>query len=77
MAVTIKLHGIEAVVEDLRWKCENVLLRRLLETIPLERRRDLYTPWPDYTIAQMAAKALGGKIIEATDPPEYVAGRVY
>jgi hypothetical protein len=58
------------------WNSANSNLAEILSIFtPLDI--ETYTPWPDYTLAQMAAEALGGKIIEATDPPEYVEGRVY
>ena len=77
MAVKIKAFGKTASIDGGIWKSEDQGFRDLLladydfETITG------YTPWPDYTLAEMACKVLGGKIVKATDPPEYVEGRVY
>jgi len=76
MAVTISLGEGEATILLNRWVASDKRLRRLI-TLFSDRLLVNYTPWPDYTLAEMACKALGGKIISATDPPEYVEGRVY
>lgn len=75
MAIKIKI-GIntEAVINDGIWNVEDDILLPLLNTFKLPSG---YIYWPDYTLAEMACKALGGKIIEATEPPEYIEGRVY
>lgn len=76
MSVTIQINNIIARINKGRWFSTTVGMVRVL-SIYNRKRVTEYTPWPDYTIAQMAAKALGGEIIKATNPPEYVAGRVY
>lgn len=51
----------------------------LVEMLSIFTRSDIetYVPWTDRTIAEMAAEALGGKIIDATDQPIHVRDRVY
>lgn len=74
--VIILIDKEQASISNLTWQSSSKQLLRMVRIF-----KDFliigYTPWPDYTLAQMAVKALGGKIIKATDPPEYVAGRVY
>jgi len=74
--VTIKVDGITASITNEVWKSEDA---ELLHAVSVFANHLIigYTPWPDYTLAEMAVEALGGRIIKATDPPEYVEGRVY
>lgn len=83
MPVTIRLtKATIATLEHGEWETPpgpiGDILQKRLDNFSIDDIDSVnYTPWPDYTLAQMAVKALGGKIIKATDPPEYVAGRVY
>lgn len=74
--VEIVVDGKNANITNLIWRSTSQELLRMVRVFK-EFLIIGYTHWPDYTIAQMAAKALGGEIIKATNPPEYVAGRVY
>lgn len=76
MSVKIQVLNKTAIVNLGSWKSDDNYLQDALSEHTLETIVG-YTPWPDYTLAEMACEALGGKIIEATDPPEYVEGRVY
>ncbi len=75
--VRIENFGI-AMVTDGRWSAHPVT-KVVLTGFDSERLFDEvgYHPFPDLGIAEMAISELGGDIIEVTDAPEYVAGRVY
>lgn len=76
MSVTIAIEGHIAVVKNGKWRASDKGFAVIVR-LYTEKRIGGYTPWSDYTLAQMAATALGGKIIKATNPPTYIAGRVY
>lgn len=76
MAVIVNIRGFVAKVNNGKWDSDEIGISDTLSIFDIDMIR-IYTPWPDYTLAEMACKALGGKIISATDPPEYVEGRVY
>ena len=77
MAVKIKLaNGLSASILNGIWTSEIASFKKLLRFFDYSIIEN-YTPWSDYTIAQMAANALGGKITKATNRPKYVKGRVY
>ena len=78
MAVTINIgESLVATIKNGTWSSRDAIFRQILATRYNLMRFINYTPWPDYTLAEMACKVLGGKIVKATDPPEYVEGRVY
>lgn len=77
MAVTIQIDDETASISIGKWGSGDSALADLLSIFSYESLQEFYTPWPDYTLAEMACKALGGKIIEATDPPGYTEGRIY
>lgn len=76
MGVMIQVRDFIATIDQGIWQSPDDGFVEVVEIFTFDRIEN-YTPWPDYTLAEMAAKALGGKIIEATDPPKFVAGRVY
>ena len=76
MSVKIAVLNETAEVKNGVWSCNDGYLLGLVSETDIDSIIG-YTPWPDYTLAEMACKALGGKIVGATDPPEYVEGRVY
>ena len=76
MAVTIKTLGVEATIENLKWKCDNKLIQKALEVCSLEDVEG-YTPFPDLSIAKLAIEKFGGRIIKITDKPEAIIGKVY
>ena len=76
--IKLKLDDIAISVNDGIWICAESpgiqrSLRKLLTTSEIQG----YYPDMDYALAELAVKRLGAKIISATDPPEYVEGRVY
>jgi hypothetical protein len=77
MEVTIQIEDEIATISLGKWSSEDPAFAYVLSIFSPRVLHEIYTPWPDYTLAEMACKALGGKIIEATDPPEYVEGRIY
>ena len=70
--------GLEetASIKEGVWTSESDALVEIL-SIFTQSDIETYVPWIDHTIAEMAAEALGGKIIEATDQPIHVRDRVY
>lgn len=76
MAVTVQIGEWTATVNEGIWKSDDFRITNLFSQFVIQLR-ETYAPWPDYALAEMAAKALDGKIVEATDPPKFVAGRVY
>jgi len=76
MAVSIAFGGVEATVTNGRWRTKAKPVLPMLKLYKLEGIRG-YAPWPDYALAELTAKAIGGVIIKATNRPKYVNGRVY
>jgi len=85
MAVTIKIGESEATVLDGKWSSRDRALKAMLTrvyTLEVVEEEYVYTPWPDYTLAEMVVTdsleaEMEAKITKSTDPPEYVEGRVY
>lgn len=82
MAVIIKIGKTRATILNGEWKSRDPDFKDMLAGIYTEEDIMDYTPWPDYTLAEMAvADALDAgveaEVIEATGAPEYVEGRIY
>lgn len=76
MAVTIEIEGVQATIKDNKWKCKDKFIEKLLSIFD---RNILYgySPFPDLSVAERAAKDLKGKVIKITDRPKFVEGRIY
>lgn len=88
--IKLLIDETEAKIEDGEWTTENPLLAQLLNywtdieiktavilDSPFSSLYSPANPWPDMTIAQEAAKAWNGTIIDEGEPPEYEQDRLY
>lgn len=80
MAITISALGARATVEGGEWSSDNPVLlyaateiSRTYYMIPI---RPLYHPYPDLSLAEYVAKALGGEVVEK-DEPVVEPGAIY
>lgn len=76
----VKVDFVEAIatITNYRWRCKDVALRLLLNTMLDPEGAEAADPDPDFTAAQAAVRSLGyGKIVHHDPPPEGVPGRVY
>jgi len=76
MSVVIKVRDEIAAIKDGEWQAKDEMLLMLLSTFGHEDIEG-YSPFPDYTVAEMATEAIGGEIIKVIDPPRFVKDRVY
>ena len=74
--IKMKIMGIEARLENEEWTCENKELKTMLDSYNYESL-ELYAPFPDLALAELVIKELRGKIIEVTNQPKFVKGRIY
>lgn len=74
--ITIKIKGTEARLENEEWTCEDKELKAMLDSYNY-KSLELYAPFPDLALAELAIKEMGGKITKITNKPEFVKGRVY
>jgi hypothetical protein len=76
MAVTVKIGGFEASIQDGQWSSDNKLLNDIvILTVPFEGV-PTSEPDPDKHLADIAIEKLGGEIV-SHDKPEFVEGRIY
>lgn len=87
--VTIKINGVEAVIDGGEWKSEDSNLSELLNNWtrreiesagmenPLFGAYSPSNPHPDLTVARVAAEAWDGEIIDEGDAPEYDPDVIY
>lgn len=75
--VTIKLMGVEAVLNGTKWTSQSATAKALLEA-DLEYFIEITgaDPWPEMTIARDAVKRYGAVITEAI-PPVVKEGVIY
>jgi len=74
--ITIMIEGVRATLRNEKWKCQDRIMKSILDTFSYEDI-EYYSPWLDLTLAEMVVKELKGKIIEITDRPEFIKGRIY
>jgi len=77
MSVTIQVLKERATIDGYRWTGADPSLVELLNAMLDQYGPSGADPNPDLTAAKVAAEELGGEIIDAGEPPEYVEGRVY
>jgi len=76
MPVTIRIQDNEATVENGNWSSDDKATEMLVSLWTLDDIEN-YTAWPDFTLAEITAKALDGKIIRIANRPEYIEDNVY
>ena len=77
MAVTIQLPwGVTAVIDGYQWRARDLHVAKMLNALLDPDGPSGADPDPDRTAAQAAIDKLGGKIIQADDPP-FEDGTVY
>lgn len=74
MSAAIKIHGVEATVNERVWSSDIPQFTQLLNGMrkPLSGA----DPNPDLTLAEEAVRRLGGRVVRF-DESEYVDGRIY
>lgn len=71
-------NGVEAVVHDLVWTCENKNFAALLNTFPKDKYYSPAYDDPNYKFAMDMIDKFGGEIITRDIPPDDgVVDRVY
>jgi len=76
MSVTIRIRDNVASIENGKWSSKDKATE-LLVSLWTPDDIENYSAWPDYTLAEIVSKAVGGEIIKTTDKPKYIDGRVY
>ena len=74
--IIINYKGIEASLDNGKWKCKDKALKTLLDLYTFDMVEG-YSPFPDLSVAELVEKEHGAKIIKITNYPPYVKGRVY
>lgn len=77
MAVTVRIGESTATVKAMKWTSQDKQLLKQINDATADYEATAHDPWPDMSIALMAIKALGGKVIGQTKPPVAVPGRIY
>jgi len=74
--ILFKIRDINVKLSNQKWECEDKELLKKLHTYGY-RKLKKYSPFPDYSLAELIIKKFGGEILKVIDPPEFVKGRVY
>ena len=74
--ITIRIEGVKATLENEKWKCKDKIMKSILDTFIYEDL-EYYVPIRDLALAELVVKEIGGKIVEITDIPKFIKGRVY
>ena len=74
--LTIRIMEVKATLENGKWKCKDRIIKSILDTFSYDDL-EYYTPIPDIALAELVVRELKGQIIEITDIPKFVKGRVY
>ena len=75
--ITVEIAGHKATVELGKWTSTNKNLASMLNAAFNRNKIADYSPFVDLTLANMAVEKLNAKILDVTDKPEYVKGRIY
>ena len=67
---------VKATLENEKWKCKDRIMKSILDTFSYEDI-EYYTPIRDLALAELVVKEIGGKIVEITEIPKFVKGRIY
>jgi len=74
--ITIRIAEVKATLENEKWKCKDRIMKSILDTFSYEDI-EYYTPIRDLALAELVVKEIGGKIVEITEIPKFVKGRIY
>lgn len=74
--IKLKIRNIDITLSNSKWECEDKELLKKLYTYNYTKIKE-YSPFPDYSLAELVIKKFRGKIIKVIDPPEFVKDRVY
>lgn len=66
--VVIEIGGQRAIIVGRQWQCDREVIRAILQSDADITDLPAADPFPDLTIAQVAVKAYGGRVIEQTLP---------
>lgn len=77
MIKLILMENKKVEINNEKWICEED--KQFQDMLNLKYTSDklFYSVFIDYDLAEIAIKEWGGRIVEVTNPPKYVEGRIY
>jgi hypothetical protein len=78
VSIVIRLGQRTVTLKAGRWSCaDDPPLAVACAVLAKGREHTGYEPWPDLAAAGYVVDLLGGELVSAGEPPEYIEDRIY